>query len=71
MKELIDKWAEILHLEDLTEVKTGRISSYFQELKQYRTFLKDCEQHNYSADQAEDIWYMANQRANELYDIDC
>lgn len=71
MKKLIDKWAEILHLEDLKEMRSGKISSYYQDDLQYQNFLDDCEQYSYNSDQAEDIWYLANQRANELYSDDC
>ena len=69
MEELIDKWAEILHHEDLNETKSGRISSSYQEAMQYEKFLRDCEQHNFNSDQAEDIWFMASLRANELYNM--
>lgn len=68
MNDLISKWAELLHQQDIRETKTNRISSAAQDILQYRQFIADCKKLEITdIDITEDIWFIAHKWANELY----
>lgn len=68
MNNLINKWAVILHRQDLRETKTNKIATPFEEHLQYKQFLNDCRNSGIEdKNAAEEIWFLANKKANELY----
>ena len=68
MNDLISKWAKILHRQDLHEMQTNMISPPYEDEIQYKQFLNDCRRSRITDRSiTEEIWYLANKKANELY----
>ncbi len=65
-EDIKTKWALILAKENKNEAQGGRITSYFEEWLQYKSFLLDCKQIQISFEQAEDLWYEINRFANTI-----